>query len=157
VDVENPLLTWSDNVRAIDELIARANKTLDVFDRDLRLQNWETRARIDALKTAMHERGVRVRIALLSSNHLSSELPRLFNLLKTHGHRLSILESQMQPKPSHFFAVADRQHSIFRPILVQSGGLAFFENTEKSSIYSDNFKVIWEHGGTPEFPEAFGL
>jgi hypothetical protein len=157
MDIENSLLTWSDNARAIDEIIARANKTLDLFDDDLRFQDWETRVRIDALKAAMHERGVKVRIALCRNNHLLAKLPRLMNLLKTHGHRLAILESEMPSKPEHFFAVADRQHCIFRPVLVQPRGFVFFENAEKSSIYSDNFKVIWEHGGPRVFPEAFGL
>jgi hypothetical protein len=155
--MDRELLSWQDNAEAIDALIARSQKTLDIVDANLRLQGWETRARADALKDAMHARNVHVRILLLETNHLSTEFPRLANLLKTQGHRLSILGTAAEPKPGQFLAVADRQHSIFRPVLVQSRGFSYFDNAEKSIIYANNFKLIWEQGGDRVFPEAFGL
>jgi hypothetical protein len=155
--MDRELLSWQDNAEAIDELIARASKTIDIVDTNLRMQGWETRARADALKDAMHVRGVHVRIALLDAKHLSTEFPRLTHLLKTHGHRLTILGTHAQPEPAQFFAVADRQHSIFRPVLVRSQGFCYFDSREKSIGYANNFKLIWEQGGDRVFPEAFGL
>lgn len=151
------LSTWSDCALAIDELIERSHRTLDLIDRDLRLQGWETLERAESLRRAMHERGVQVRMALGETNHLAGELPRVFNLLKTHGHKLVIVRPEKRLQPVEFMAVADGQHSLFRPISVQSGGFAHFENRSKSTVYSANFKVLWEQGGRRLFPESFGL
>ena len=41
--------------RALDEVVARCEKTLDVFDQTLTLQGWESRARCDALWAAMKQ------------------------------------------------------------------------------------------------------
>jgi hypothetical protein len=151
------LATWSDCAVALDELIERSQRTLDIVDRDLRLQGWESLERAESLRRAMHERGVQVRMALCETNHLASELPRLFNLLKTHGHKLSIVRPEKRLQSIEFMAVADGQHSLFRPILVHSNGFAYFENRSKSTVYSANFKVLWEQGGRRLFPESFGL
>jgi hypothetical protein len=154
---ENTLLTWADNAAAIDALIARAKRTLDIVDHDLSLQGWETLARGEALRAAMNERNVCVRIVLIQMRELSQRCPRLTNLLKTHGHRLTILQTLCHPKPDQFLAVADGQHSLFRPVLVQSRGFSYFDNPAKSTIYDAKVKVIWEKGGRRLFPEAFGL
>jgi hypothetical protein len=154
---ENTLISWLDNAEAIDALIARANRTLDFVDQDLSLQNWETLARAEALRAAMHDRNVHVRIILNSTRALSQHYPRLANLLKSHGHRLAILQTACQPKPEQFMAVADGQHCLFRPVLVQSHGFSYFDNPAKSNIYDSKVKVIWQKGGRRLFPEAFGL
>lgn len=151
------LSTWADWVVAIDEVISRANRTLELVDRDLRLQGWDTQARADALRRAIHERGVQVRFALSDTGHIASEFPRVFNLLKTHGHKLEILRLEKQRQPAESVVVADGQHSLFRPISVQPRGIAVFENRSKSIIYSTNFKVLWEQGGRRLFPESLGL
>jgi hypothetical protein len=153
----NSLISWPDNAVAIDALIARTNRTLDVVDQDLRLQGWESLARADALRSAMHDRGARIRIVVNDLRYVSQHCPRLMLLLKTHGHRLSVLQASSHPKPDQFMAVADGQHSLFRPVLVQSRGFVFFDNPAKSIIYTTEVNVIWEKGGRRLFPEAFGL
>ncbi len=154
---ENALISWLDNAAAIDALIARTNRTLDIVDQDLSLQGWETLARTDALRDAMHTRGVQVRIIVNDLRHVGQHCPRLTQLLKTHGHRLAVLQTSEQPKPEQFMAVADGQHSLFRPVLVQSRGFSYFDNPAKSTIYITKVKVIWGKGGRRLFPEAFGL
>jgi hypothetical protein len=153
----NTLISWLDNAVAINALVARTNRTLDVVDQDLSLQGWESLARADALRSAMHDRGARVRIAVNDLRYVSQHCPRLMLLLKTHGHRLTLLQASSHPKPDQFMAVADGQHSLFRPVLVQSGGFVFFDNPAKSIIYTTEVNVIWEKGGRRLFPEAFGL
>jgi hypothetical protein len=155
--MDKPLLTWADNAAAIDELIARAERTLDVIDQDLSLQGWETLARAEALRVAMHDRAVQIRLIVNDAKSIASTFPRLRNLLKTHGHRMTVLQTRAHPKPEQFIAVADGQHSIFRPVLVQSRGFAYFDNLAKSTIYTSKVNVVWEFGGLRVFPEAFGL
>jgi hypothetical protein len=153
----NSLISWLDNAVAIDALIAQTNRTLDIVDQDLSLQGWESLARANALRSAMHERGARIRIVLNDLRHVSQHCPRLVMLLRSHGHRLTILQTSNHPKPEQFMAVADGQHSLFRPVLVQSRGFSFLNNPAKSIIYATEVKVIWEKGGRRLFPEAFGL
>lgn len=151
------LLSWSDVSVAINELIARTQREFVCVDENLTLQAWESKARFDHLHEAIVVRGAKVRIALKETRNLAGRAPRLMSLLKTHGHRLSILEARIRPFPDAALAVADRQHALFRPVLVQSRGTLHFENPGISKTYLDKFEVIWQQGGSLVFPEAFGL
>jgi len=152
-----PLISWSDVSHALDEVVARCEKTLDVFDHALTLQGWETRARCDALLVAMNERHVRIRILLVDDTNVQSAMPRLTNLLKTHGHRLTIMLAENPPQSTSNYVVADRQHILFRPNSVQSHGSVNWHYPYKSTTYLSTFEVVWQHGGRRVFPEAFGL
>lgn len=155
--MDKPLLTWADNASAINELIARSQRSLDVIDQDLSLQGWETVARADALRIAMQDRAVQIRLIVIDAKKVASLYPRVINLLKTHGHLFTVLQTRAHPKPTQFIAVADGQHSIFRPVLVRSHGFAYFDNSAKSIIYTHKVNVTWEFGGQRVFPEALGL
>jgi hypothetical protein len=151
------LLSWNDVSAALDELVAKTQRTLDVFDQSLELQGWGTRARCEALQSAMSERNVQVRILLVRAQHAAHELPRLMNLLKTQGHHLRITEAAARTFPAANFVVADQQHLLFRPNSVHSQGSVDFANPYKSTTYSRSFEVLWQQGGQRVFPEAFGL
>lgn len=151
------LVSWRDVASALDEIVAKTQRTLDVFDQSLALQDWGNKARCEALKIAMIERRVRVRMLIVDGHIVNSELPRLLQLLKTLGHQISILEAAKGVFPGSNFVVADQQHLLFRPNSVRSTGSLDFNNTYKSKTYSDTFKVMWQQGGRRIFPEAFGL
>ena len=152
-----PLISWSDVSSALDELVARCEKTLDVFDQALTLQSWESRARCGALLVAMNERNVRIRVMLCDDHVIRSGLPRLVNLLKTHGHQLQIMVAENPPQSAANYVVADRQHILFRPNSVQSRGSLNWYDPYKSTTYMSTFEVVWQQGGRRIFPEAFGL
>ena len=151
------LLSWRDVCIALDELIATTERTLDVFDQSLALQDWGTKARCEALKTAMMDRRVQVRMLLVDTRIVTSELPRLLQMLKTLGHQISILAAPEGTFPASNFVVADQQHLLFRPNSVRSMGSLHFHNPYKSMVYSQSFEVLWQQGGQRVFPEAFGL
>lgn len=151
------LLTWDDVSRALDELVARSSRTLDVLDHALTLQDWGGRARCDALQRAAFERHVHIRILVADGHYVQSQAPRLTNLLKTLGHRIEIMVSAAHEFPASALVVADRQHFLFRPNSVRSVGLVGFENPSKSVPYASTFQVLWEQGGERVFPEVLGL
>ncbi len=151
------LISWDDVSTALNDLIGRSERTFELFDHSLALQDWGSKARCDALHNAMFGRHVQVRILLTDTRYVTTQAPRLVNLLKTMGHRLEIVGSQARSLPSSSFAVADRQHFLFRPDSVRSTGTLYFETPEKSIPYSDIFHVLWEQGGDRVFAEALGL
>ena len=151
------LLTWDDVSTALDELVARSTRTLDVLDHSLNLQGWGSRARCEALHKAAVERHVRVRILVEDGHYVTTQAPRLTNLLKTLGHRIEIVVSDAHEFPANSWVVVDRQHFLFRPNSVHSNGSLEFENASKSVPYADTFQVLWEQGGQRVFPEATGL
>ena len=155
--VVRSLLTWDEVSIAINDLIERTERTLDLYDHSLALQDWGSRARCDALHRATFERNVHVRILLVDTHYVTTQVPRLLNLLKTMGHRMEIVGSQARSLPSSSFAVADRQHFLFRPDSVHSTGTLYFETPTKSIPYTDTFHVLWEQGGDRVFPESLGL
>ena len=152
-----PLISWRDVSRALDDIVARCEKTLDVFDQSLALQGWESRERCDALLVAMNERNVRIRMLLVDDTNVQSAMPRLTNLLKTQGHRLTITVTENPPQSAANYVVADRQHILFRPNSVQSRGTLNWLDPYKSTTYMSSFEVLWQQGGRRIFPEAFGL
>jgi len=151
------LLSWDDVSHALNELIERTEHTLDVFDHSLALQDWGSRARCEALQRAALVHHVNVRILVVDVHFVSTQVPRLLTLLKTIGHRVTILESDAHELPECSYAVADRQHFLFRPNSVQSQGILNFGNPAKSIGYANSFHVLWEQGGQRVFPEQLGL
>ena len=151
------LISWRDVSTALDELIAKSERTLDVFDHSLALQDWGSRARCEALKVAIMERRVHVRMLIVDTHIVSAELPRLMQMLKTLGHQMSIMAAPEGAFPASNFVVADQQHLLFRPNSVQSSGSLYFNNSYKSMGYAHTFQVIWQQSSRQVFPEAFGL
>ena len=154
---QRALISWRDVSTALDELIAKSERTLDVFDRSLALQDWSSRARCEALKVAMMERRVRVRMLIVDTQIVSAELPRLMQMLKILGHQMSIMAAPEGAFPASNFVVADQQHLLFRPNSVRSSGSLYFNNPYKSIGYAHTFEVIWQQGGRRVLPEALGL
>lgn len=155
--VVRTLISWNDVSIAINDLIARTERTLDVYDHSLSLQDWGSKGRCDALHDAMFNHHVHVRILLVDTHYVTTQAPRLVNLLKSMGHRMEIVRSQARSLPPSSFAVADRQHFLFRPDSVHSTGTLYFETPSKSIPYTDTFNVFWEQGGERVFPESLGL
>lgn len=154
---QRALVSWSDVSVALDEVIAKTERTLDVFDQSLALQEWGSKARCEALKVAMMERRVRVRMLIVDTHVVTVELPRLMQMLKTLGHQMEILAAPEGAFPTSNFVVADQQHLLFRPNSVQSTGSLHFHNSYKSMGCTSTFEVMWQLGGQRVFPEAFGL
>ena len=154
---QRALISWRDVSAALEQLIAKTERTLDIFDQSLALQDWGTKARCDALKVAMISRRARVRMLLVDTQIVAAELPRLMQLLKTLGHRISIMAVPKGEFPVVNFVVADQQHVLFRPNSVRSAGAVYFDNPYKSIGYAHTFEVLWQQGGDRVFPETFGL
>lgn len=156
-NVVRDLISWNDVSTALNDLIERTERSLDVFDHSLALQDWGSRARCDALKHVVLTHRAHIRVMLVDTQYVMTQAPRLINLLKTLGHRIEIVRSQARALPPCSFAVADRQHFLFRPNSVHSAGTLFLENPSKSIPYTDTFDVLWQQGGERVFPEALGL
>ena len=151
------LISWRDVSSALDEIISKTQRTLDVFDQSLALQDWGNQARCEALKVAMLARRVRVRMLIVDAHVVTTELPRMMQLLKTLGHQISIMAAPEGAFSASNFVVADQQHLLFRPNSVRSTGSVIFDNRYKSMAYVNTFEVIWQQGGRRVFPEALGL
>jgi hypothetical protein len=156
-ETRRTLISWNDVSLALDDLIAHATRTIDVFDHSLALQDWGSKARCEALQRAAFDRHVHVRILLVDLAYVTTQAPRLINLLKTLGHRIEIVGSDARGLPPSSFAVADRQHFLFRPDSVHSRGRLNLQSPAKSIPYANDFEVLWEQGGQRVFPEALGL
>jgi hypothetical protein len=151
------LISWRDVSTALDELVASAQRSVDVFDHSLALQDWGSKARCDALAEALAKRGIRVRFMLVNSAFVSAELPRLMRLLKDWEHRMAIMVAPEAGFPTGNFVVVDQQHLLFRPNSVRSDGSVYFHNPYKSMGYVHTFEVSWQQSGPRVFPETFGL
>ena len=154
---QRALVSWRDVSTALDALIVKTERSLDIFDQSLALQDWGTKARCEALKIAMMQRRVHVRMLIVDTQMVTTQLPRLMQMLKTLGHQMSIKTAPDGAFPASNFVVADQQHLLFRPNSVRSTGSLYFHNPYKSIGYAHTFEVIWQQSTQRVFPEAFGL
>ena len=154
---QRTLISWRDVSSALNELIVKTERTLDVFDHSLALQDWGNISRCESLKVAMLTRRVRVRLLIVDTHTVTTQLPRLMQTLKSLGHQMSIMVAPEGVFPASNFVVADQQHLLFRPNSVRSTGSLYFHNPYKSIGYTQTFEVIWQQSGRRVFPEAFGL
>lgn len=154
---DNTILTWADVGAALDTLFELSQHTVDIVDRDLSLQGWESPERIARIEHALVERGVTVRILLADLRHLEQHLARLTALVRRRGKQLTIIGSSQPEALTQIMVIVDKQHGLTRPDPSRSQGRIWIEDYNKSKSYEEFFNQVWRLGGRQYFPELHGV
>ncbi|MFN3628535.1 MAG: hypothetical protein ACK4XK_00545 [Casimicrobiaceae bacterium] len=154
---DDTILTWADVSAALDTLFELSEHTVDIVDRDLSLQGWESPERITRVERALVERGVTVRILLADLRYLEQHLARLTALMRWRGKQLTIIESSQPEALERSMVIVDKRHGLIRPDPRRSQGRIWRENTHASKTYGEFFNLVWRLGGRQHFSELHGL
>ena len=101
---------------ALDRLLGLAAREVLVFDPDLRDGGWNAPARIEVLRAfLLGHRESRMQIIVHETTYIESHLPRLTSLLRSFGHKFSILHTiEAGRNPRDAFVIVDGRHVVHR-------------------------------------------
>jgi len=106
----------ADYEAAIDEVIARAQGALHVFDVNLTRGGYGGLKRFEGLRDfLLRGRGNQIVMVVHEIDYLTARCPRLMSLLQLHSHNISILKTHEHARIAQDpFVVADAAHYVHR-------------------------------------------
>ena len=101
---------------ALDLVIARAENELLIFDQDLTRGDYASLQRFELIKQFLAQSHLsQLTIILQHTAHFVQNCPRLFELLKLYGHKMTVFETNDNAKVAKdCFVIADKTHYLRR-------------------------------------------
>jgi hypothetical protein len=130
---------------ALDTLLARPQRTLRIFDRQLG-PGFNSPRRYDVLRAfLMRSRANRISIVLHDASGLARDCPRVINLLRQFSHAIAIHETQPQAKGIYDpFALADERDYLHRFHYEDTRALLALDDPQGAHGLVQRFQEIWE-------------
>ena len=144
------LTSRGDYLSAADQLLARAQRELKVFDPALEELRLEHSTRIEMLNTfLLRSPANRLYIALHDVEHVKRHCPRLMRLLTTFSASMFIHSTQDDAaRVQDCFVLADHDSFVRRPVAAQPRGVFVTDDAHEASVMRKRFDEIW-NGSTP--------
>lgn len=101
---------------AADVVIGLAQRELLIFDQDLSKGDYAGSKRFEQLQAFLgRDPQNRLTMVLQDTGHFMRRCPRIYGLLKTYGHAMTVYETNDQAKVAKdMFIIADKQHYLRR-------------------------------------------
>lgn len=122
---------------ALDLMIARAENELLIFDQDFARGDFASLQRFKLLNDFLSKNDLnKLTIILQNSAHFANNCPRLFELLKLFGHKMTVYETNDVAKiAKDCFVIADKRHYLRRFHIDQARfKYAFDDVTEAANL-----------------------
>ena len=144
---------------ALDEVIARANSELLIFDQDFVRGNYASVARHDVLSDFLSKDPLsKLTIILQSAEHFVKNCPRLFELLKRYRHKMTVYETNDVAKVAKdCFVIADKSHYLRRFHIDQARFKFAFEDTIEAANLNMRFDELLEETADTVSATRLGL
>jgi hypothetical protein len=130
---------------ALDTLIARAQRTLRIFDRQLGAA-YNSPRRYELLRNfLLSSRANRLYIVVHDASGLSRDCPRVVSLLRQFSHAVMIHETEAQAKHAcDPIALADERDSLHRFHYDHTRALLALDDPHNTSGLLQRFEEVWE-------------
>ena len=101
---------------ALDLVMTKAKDQLLIFDQDFVRGDYASQQRFELLFAFLSNNSLsKLTIILQNSTHFVQNCPRLFDLLKLYGHKMTVLETNDNAKiAKDCFVIADKRHYLRR-------------------------------------------
>jgi hypothetical protein len=101
---------------ALNLVIARAENELLIFDQDFVRGDYASAARYELLFAFLSKNDLsKLTIILQNTAHFTNNCPRLFELLRLYGHKMTVYETNDAAKVAKdCFVIADKRHYLRR-------------------------------------------
>jgi len=144
---------------ALDEVIARANSELLIFDQDFVRGNYASVARHDVLSDFLSKDPLsKLTIILQSAEHFLKNCPRLFELLKRYRHKMTVYETNDVAKVAKdCFVIADKSHYLRRFHIDQARFKFAFEDAIEAANLNMRFDELLEETADTVSATRLGL
>jgi hypothetical protein len=101
---------------ALNLVIARAENELLIFDQDVVRGDYASLTRFELIQAFLSKNDFnKLTIILQNTEYFVQNCPRLFDLLKLYGHKMTVFETNDNAKiAKDCFVIADKQHYLRR-------------------------------------------
>jgi hypothetical protein len=142
------LTSVAEQIAAIDELIALAQRRIRVFDHDLSQTGWNQPARIERLSAFLRgTRGRRLDIIVHDTAYLETACPRMLNLLRNYSHAMTIYRTGPEAKvATDPLLIVDDRHYLHRFHIDQARASMGVEQPEQTRPLASRYEEIWATG-----------
>ena len=141
----------------VQACLARAQRTLDLFDPDFALFGLGS-SDVDAILRAFVRQGGHIRLAMHRTTFLESECPRFLRLLRDFGHRVECrVTSRGLRQLIDSFCIADDVDVVRRFHSDHARGEALFGVAGAADVCRERFAGIWDESIPALHPTITGL
>jgi len=143
---------------AVDLILSRAERQLDIFDYDLSLLKLELPNRNAALSRLLSMQNHQIRIVVIDAPSVVARHPRLLALIERHGHRIQLIEADPKLRElTDSIVIADDAHALIRFHKSLPRSKILEDESDEVRPYQRRFAEILDEGGTPISPRVAGL
>jgi len=130
---------------AIDLLLARPQRTLRIFDRQLHI-GYNSLQRYELLRAfLLRSRANRIFVVVHDAGNLTRDCPRLVNLLRQFSHAITVQETAGEGKRAcDPIALADDRDYVHRFHYDQPRALLALDDPQGAHALLERFQEIWE-------------
>ena len=131
---------------ALNLVIAKAQNELLIFDQDFVRGDYASAVRFELLfEFLSHNDLSKLTIILQSSEHFVNNCPRLFELLKLYGHKMTVFETNDAAKVAKdCFVIADKRHYCRRFHIDQARFKYAYDDEETCASLNMRFEELLE-------------
>ena len=157
---EQPLITsWTDYAAAAERLLAKATRSVSIFDHDLASLRLERPATIASLTHFLRASpSSTLRIVVHTAAPLRSNCPRLMDLLSLFAHKFHVCET-----PPHLANLADsmllidQESGLIRFHRDHARSKEIIDDPQSAKPYCKRFEDLWEERGPSVSATTTGL
>lgn len=145
--------------RAQDDVIALAQRRINVFDVDLAWGGWNTAARCDALSSYLRRTpGARLDIIVHDTRWIEATGARLSALLLRHAEAIKIYRTGAAARAARDpLVIVDDTHFVHRHHIDRPHGTLSIGSPERAKALVERFDEIWETGEPGVAGDVLGL
>ncbi len=144
---------------AINIILANAQHELRIFDQDLSRGDFASLQKIALIQQFLSSNiNSRLTIVLQNTGYFQQKCPRLFGLLTTYGHKMTVLETNDSAKHAKdCFILADGLHYIKRIHIDQARFKYALHDEHSVDLLSSRFEELLEATQGPVAVTKLGL
>ena len=150
---------WSEHSAALEQVLTRFTRSLDIFDCDLTRLGLEQPERIALLRERLLANpSCTIRIVLKDAEPFRSRSPRLFALFALFVQQMSVVCCTESVKAlSDTILIVDGQHALIRFHVDHARGKVLIDEPAACLPYLHRFEEIVAEGGEPVASSTLGL
>lgn len=144
---------------ALDTVIASAEQQLYIFDQDFSIGDFASLKRFDLIHAFLNKYPAsELTIILQDASFFTSDCPRLFNLLLTFGHKMTVYETNSHAKiAKDCFILADDKRYIRRFHIDQARFKYALDDIETTASLANRFDELLQETANTISATKLGL
>jgi len=146
-------------VQAIDIIIEKTQQELLIFDQDLRLGDYASVQRYEAIRHFLSQKPTsQLTMVLHQADFFTTQCPRLFALLETYGHKMTVYITNDHAKiAKDCFVIADTLHYVRRIHVDQARFKFNLDDADTAAILKNRFHELLDETANTISPTQLGL